>query len=182
MTRIVVLIFAMLITSPVAGGDAEIADTFTKVALYIFDGDFAHSAPESIFSTEELDILQSQKADLVLLINKALGSGDSVVGADLVGNFELYDCVRMVKHRFLKPGTTYGWEGRDYSDARNYLTDDQYVYHSRYFAALETLYGADITANLNLTKQEIRSIYELSLDPRSPHYFWALWMLSKLKI
>jgi len=182
MIRIVVLICAFLITSPVAGGDAEFADAFTKLALYIFDDDFEHSAPESIFSSKDLDILQSQKANLILLINKALGSGNSVVGADLVGHFELYDCARMLKYRFLKPGTTYGWEGRDYSDARIYLTDNRYVYHSRYFAALESLYGADLTANLDLTKQEIRSIYELSLDPWSPHYFWALWMLSKLKI
>ena len=180
MLRLLVLLLAFLPIASAHSEPVDASDVITKSALYIFDGDFVNVGPDQLFSEDELAFLRNQKENLTSMAAQALGRQDSASAADFIGYFKLYGAIPALRHRFLVPGTTYGWEGPDYTDESNYLTDNQYVYHSRYFDALRALFGSDVAENLNLSDDEKDRIIQLSQLRESRHYYWARWMRRKL--
>lgn len=180
--RVLALWLLMLCSSSLHGSEQDTVSTFAKAAEAIFNGDFVWGNTEKTFSQDELDTLKQYPDDVERLICAALNGGNSVVGAELMAYFDLKGCFNMLRFRVLEPGRYYGWEGTPDSDDAH-LSDHQYVYHSRYLAALADLFdGEDLMTILALKSREIAFLEELANMDGNSHREWAQWMLYKLGI
>jgi hypothetical protein len=175
-----VVIYCLIATSAFAA-DSEIAATFSNAAVHVFSTDFIQDKPEETFTAQELATLRNNRESLVAMIDSALGQGESVAGAYLIGYFRLFECAERLRYRFLIPAVPYGWEGTGPGEEAM-LGDNQYVYHTRYYAALLALYGTDLLVNLRLTEQEKADIILQSERTVGEERFWAIWIRRKLGI
>ena len=167
------------------GNDGDsVSTTFAKTAEYVYSPDFLGPDVEERFSRDELRTLEHHLPALSSMIEAALGLHDSVGGAKMAAYFSLSNTniLRLIRFRILESRNVYGWEGPDYSDPENYLTDDQYPYSIEYLQAMESLAGQPIWQALTLQPRELQMIQGFASNETSEFHHWALWMQRKLKM
>lgn len=158
----------------------NVAEVYTKAASYVYSQDFAVYPVEKWFTREELRVLRQHLPATESMVTEALGLQDSVGGARLALYFGITNAVPLLRSHLLNPRPCYGWEGPDYSDPENYLTDNQYPYSIEYLDAMESLTGKPMSETMNLRSHEAEGIRAWTKDPGSEFYNWAIWMQRKL--
>jgi hypothetical protein len=177
---IVALAIASAVGGTVASADEFVANTIAKAATYIYSTDFIYYPVPDAFSVEELQVLAANPDALNSMIAGALGVQDSVGGARLMAYFGLKENFDYLRYHFLEPGRTYGWEGTYSNDEERFYSDNQYVYHSQYLAAIEELMGEPVSEIIDPTSEEKRRIADLAANPNHESYHWAIWISRKL--
>ena len=181
MRRMLPLFLLVLCNASIAEDDAsDVAHAFSRAANFIYYTGFEHSSVTSAFSEKELRILDSNREALNLMIREALGVQDSVGGAMLTAHFGIDKNLDLLRYQILEPGRAYGWEGSYMAGEDWYMSDEQYVYHSRYIEALESITGKPVHEVIELTERERNRINELAADPSNEHWEWAMWISRKL--
>ena len=179
-----ILLFLLLSVAPALAGDepALVAEAFSKAAAYIYYSSFEVEPVERAFSPKELKILDEHLEPLNRMIRDALGRQHSVGGAALTAYFGIEANLDLLRWQLLNPGRTYGWEGPDYSLEESYLDDGQYVYHSQYLKAIETLTGKPVAETIHLDEREREEILRLTRIPDAESHYWAIWISRKLNL
>ena len=164
--------------------EPTLAETMAKAKKHIFDPDFLAPEPTAIFNLRELAILNENLEVVSEMIQQALEKQNSVVGADLVAYFKLQKNFLALRKRLLIPGYMYGWDGENSEENR--LSDHQYVFHTRYVAAIEKLKGAKLHQVIVLTTKESEALNKRYFDLKDSHnlqgFYWVKWIMLKLKI
>jgi hypothetical protein len=173
-TWILVIGFGLIASSSTLADEAEVANAFAKAAAYVANPDFIHSPVTIWFTEAELSILGEHRTALNSLVKAALVR-DSVGGAALTAHFRLENNIPYLRWLLFQPGTTYGWEGPNYDSEEDFLTDNQYVFHSVYADAIEQTAGAPLHEVVLPNSEELETLYRLQQDPYGKHYYWARW-------
>ena len=178
----VFFLITLFVSIEVQASDQETARVFAKASVLIFNGDFTWESPEREFTEFELAILGENLEAVDEMICAALNVGNSVVGAELMAHFEAKRCLLLLRSRFLRPGTYYGWEGGDSGDL-GHLSDRHYVYHSRYIEALQAMFpNQNLVVALSFTDREIDRLKTIASSDNSRHRGWAQWMIHRLML
>ena len=176
------LLFLVPGTSAVADEADDVANAFARAANYVYYSGFEHSSVANAFTENEQRLLGENREALNTIIRKALGIQDSVGGALLTAHFGFDENVDRLRYRILDPGRAYGWEGSNMADEEWYMSDHQYVYHSRYIESLEAITGRPVHEVIELTESERDRIIDLAANPPNQHWEWAMWISRKLGI
>lgn len=178
--HLVLIFIAALVAAPAQADERSVAATFSKASIYLYSEDFIYEPVTEWFSEEELSILQEHNTELNSMVRNALNFGHSVGGAALTAHFKQEENFPLLRWRLLWPGTAYGWEGPDYDSEEDYLTDNQFVYHSVYLWAIEETMGQPVYEVVQLTQQEHEDLFRYLAGPEYVNYYWAKWLARKL--
>lgn len=161
-----------------------VAATLINAAVCIFNTDNADydASVGEAFSEAELEVLRRHLPRVVHMIESALNCHDSVWGAKIAGHFGVKELLPSLRWHFFTPRRCYGWEGPDYSNIENYLTDDQYQYSLVYLEAIQQITGRSIDQAVPPDASESAVIARYAGMEKSEFYHWALWMKRKLRI
>lgn len=160
----------------------EIARLITDAATCIFYPHFDAWTPDVMFDERELEILEDYKDQVNVMIQEALGRGDSVCGAYFSQRFGLQQNLDLLRWHILEPGKFYGWEGSYRADGEHIYEDRQYVYGSKYISVAESLAGEAVKDFIDLTDAEEARILGIANDADHESHEWALWILRKLEV
>lgn len=175
-------LLASLVCLPASSQEHLVAPTLSKAAIYIYSEDFIYVPVAEWFSREELSLLEQHSAEMNAMIQNALNFGDSVGGSALTVHFKLEENISLLRSRLLRPGVAYGWEGPDYDSEEDYLTDNQFVYHSVYLWAIEETSGQPVHEIVQLTQEETQELFRCLEDPEHLNYYWAKWLARELQL
>ena len=163
-------------------GDENIANLIARSATCIYYPHFDSNTPSEMFNKQELITLADHTKQLNIMIRDALGRGNSVCGAYFSQMFGLEQNLDLLRYHVLEPGRFYGWEGLYQGSDDPYLSDEQYVYDSKYIPAIESLAGKNIRDFMNLSKLEKDKLRSIANDPDHESHEWAVWLGKKLDV
>lgn len=178
--NIAIVLGALLVCTSAVSDEQFVAATFSKAASYVLNTDFIYQPVTESFTDEELLVLGEYQEELVSMIQSAYRGSHSIGAALLTAHFKLEMNIELLKAQLLRPGTVYGWEGPTYDIEEDYLTDNQFVYHSVYLRAIEETAGRPIHEAIRLTDYEIEELFRYMGSSDYPHYHWATWLARKL--
>ncbi|MCY3741235.1 MAG: hypothetical protein OXH00_09470 [Candidatus Poribacteria bacterium] len=132
--------------------------------------DFILTPLHDVFSLKQLAWLQVHRHQLSDAINTEIRGG-STLAIQMSVYLRLETAIPVLRKKLLTLGSTYGWEGPDYSTEEPFMWENQYPYHCIYIWAIQGIAQAPVAEVVKLTDAERAALKEKAAGARPDKSF-----------